>query len=463
MDVMQGVAEDLKLVRSQGVRSSDSKLPARTDTLAAYVGPSGFTVNVFDLNGFLAEHGVNKCHHLNTVVAPKQGVCQAYHEFLKADIGSEIIRKQMGKSKCLLTPELMKAILNAPCAHKGCNSKGENWMCLCCLKVYCGRYANKHMLQHHKDSGHCITISLNDFSIWCYACDDYLEQDFFPTLQKFFTALHEAKFGKPPPQKWVDMEKSKGLKRAMSWQMGPASKYSVLSMKDDADSKKITTERRMVFPGTFAEPCPHLKNIASKPPAIPIPTDALCQHPDCGCAGKGDNWICLEEGCMKVFCGRNKCKHMLKHSEETAHEVALSLNDLSTWCYRCQAFLDHSGNSQLLSIFEYFHRLKFGDAPPKPSLTCIPALSRSTSANSLAGGSLDASDFDSSMFSWDGGDTNRSLWTDFPSAELMDSPVASPRKRFPKEEDSSDCGCGGDSDSSDDEQPKQPANKKQKV
>ena len=317
-------------------------------------------------------------------------------------------------------------MLNAKCSSPGCNAQGENWLCLTCLKVFCGRYENKHMLDHYADSGHCVVMSLKDLNVWC-GCDAYLEHDFFPALQPFFTAMHRAKFGKQPPQLWVDSEKSQGLKRALSWNMGPAAQYSVLSKPTSAvlDEKK---ERQMLIPGVFEEPCPHLRSIVQRPPEKPIPFNARCMHKACRCSGKGDNWVCLT--CLKVFCGRNDCKHMLQHSEDTEHEVAISLKDLSIWCYSCQNFLDHTGNPHLSHIFEYFHRLKFGESSLKPSV--IPALSRQHSLADPSMESISSSDFDSSLFSWESvpGSPRKSIWEDFPAADAMESPMMSPVKPF---------------------------------
>ena len=56
------------------------------------------------------------------------------------------------------------------CAH-GCVSK-EQWVCLQCAGVYCGRYVHKHALAHHQATPtHMTSASLADLSIHCYKCD----------------------------------------------------------------------------------------------------------------------------------------------------------------------------------------------------------------------------------------------------------------------------------------------------
>uniref|UniRef100_A0A8C5RWE8 Protein deacetylase HDAC6 n=1 Tax=Laticauda laticaudata TaxID=8630 RepID=A0A8C5RWE8_LATLA len=59
-----------------------------------------------------------------------------------------------------------------PCAE--CGSEMENWVCLVCYKVCCGRYINQHMLDHNKESGHPLVLSFADLSAWCYDCEDYV-------------------------------------------------------------------------------------------------------------------------------------------------------------------------------------------------------------------------------------------------------------------------------------------------
>ncbi len=83
--------------------------------------------------------------------------------------------------------------------------KGENWICLSCKAVRFSRYVNGHCKDHWintkneemenvgcldsklsycdegnneneglKASGHCVALSLQDLSVWCYECNAYL-------------------------------------------------------------------------------------------------------------------------------------------------------------------------------------------------------------------------------------------------------------------------------------------------
>ena len=64
------------------------------------------------------------------------------------------------------------------------------------LQVYCGRYVNQHMLEHHEGSGHCVVLSLADISVWCFNCDSYLDNK---VLNPAKDSAHLSKFGAKRP------------------------------------------------------------------------------------------------------------------------------------------------------------------------------------------------------------------------------------------------------------------------
>jgi histone deacetylase 6 len=66
--------------------------------------------------------------------------------------------------------------------------------------------------------------------------------------------------------------------------------------------------------------CPHLNQIGEIPESI----DA---HKSCNeCEDTKENWLCLT--CYGTFCSRYVKKHMIKHSIETKHPIALSFSDM---------------------------------------------------------------------------------------------------------------------------------------
>uniref|UniRef100_A0A3B4ZFW8 Protein deacetylase HDAC6 n=1 Tax=Stegastes partitus TaxID=144197 RepID=A0A3B4ZFW8_9TELE len=59
-----------------------------------------------------------------------------------------------------------------PC--EDCGSDAENWICLTCYQVFCGRYVNEHMVSHGVVSEHPLVLSFSDLSVWCYLCEAYV-------------------------------------------------------------------------------------------------------------------------------------------------------------------------------------------------------------------------------------------------------------------------------------------------
>ncbi|XP_077568734.1 protein deacetylase HDAC6 [Stigmatopora nigra] len=81
-----------------------------------------------------------------------------------------------------------------PC--EDCGSEAENWICLSCYKVACGRYVNEHMLMHGITTDHRVVLSFCDLSVWCYACEAYVHNQ---VLFEAKNAAHCAKFGEEIP------------------------------------------------------------------------------------------------------------------------------------------------------------------------------------------------------------------------------------------------------------------------
>jgi len=82
----------------------------------------------------------------------------------------------------------------APCAV--CGSTAENWVCLTCYTVCCSRFVEEHMLYHRLETEHNLVLSYSDLSVWCYACDSYVDNRIiFPHKN----AAHISKFGEALP------------------------------------------------------------------------------------------------------------------------------------------------------------------------------------------------------------------------------------------------------------------------
>jgi len=98
-----------------------------------------------------------------------------------------------------------------PCLH-GCAGE-ENWICLMCGESRCGRYAQRHSLKHYEQTraaaegaltvaeaavcpvacGHFLVLNQADLSLWCYACESYVQHE---ALQPLVKRLENLKFGK---------------------------------------------------------------------------------------------------------------------------------------------------------------------------------------------------------------------------------------------------------------------------
>ncbi|XP_006664055.1 histone deacetylase 6 [Oryza brachyantha] len=92
---------------------------------------------------------------------------------------------------------------DSPCSR--CHHPAENWLCLICKDVLCSRFINKHMLYHYQDTGHCLALSFSDLSVWCFACDSYLDVQSILELRPVYEVVHLLKFGQRPPFRSLDV------------------------------------------------------------------------------------------------------------------------------------------------------------------------------------------------------------------------------------------------------------------
>ncbi|CAG5094397.1 Oidioi.mRNA.OKI2018_I69.XSR.g13520.t1.cds [Oikopleura dioica] len=79
-----------------------------------------------------------------------------------------------------------------------CGHEEENWICLACGDCFCGRFINRHMVDHSMEKYHLVALSLSDLSFWCYVCDEYIIHT-NPILHPLYRDAHKGKFGDYPP------------------------------------------------------------------------------------------------------------------------------------------------------------------------------------------------------------------------------------------------------------------------
>lgn len=94
-----------------------------------------------------------------------------------------------------------KALVNTPtCCAADCDNTTENWACLTCKKVLCGRFAKGHMVKHNKETGHKVAVGIGDLSFWCYGCRSYLHHLAIRPIYDIYGVFHLAKFGEKVAQ-----------------------------------------------------------------------------------------------------------------------------------------------------------------------------------------------------------------------------------------------------------------------
>lgn len=121
--------------------------------------------------------------------------------------------------------------------------------------------------------------------------------------------------------------------------------------------------------------CPHVDELGYEAliKRTDLKFDNRCLH---GCNGS-ENWVSLHDG--KTRCGRYAFKHSKAHWEETkkqqestitvadaargrqayGHCLVIGLSDLSTWCYECQAYVQHES---LVPLIKQLEKIKFGES-----------------------------------------------------------------------------------------------------
>jgi len=152
----------------------------------------GTKIHIFDVNNFLKDiDAPADCPHLKDVNVPNElTTLKCYGHFgenCTSTTLSDTLRlgnEQICGSGCLV-----------------CCDKTESWLCLHCMRVFCGRYVQEHSAMHAKNSKHHIAMSLKGLSFWCYTCDRYLEHSFNTKLHDLYTSAHRIKFPdlKKPP------------------------------------------------------------------------------------------------------------------------------------------------------------------------------------------------------------------------------------------------------------------------
>ena len=74
-----------------------------------------------------------------------------------------------------LAAESASSASAAACCEQ-CGTAGENWICLICGHVGCGRAVRGHALAHFSETGHSYTLELSTQRVWDYVMDSYVHR-----------------------------------------------------------------------------------------------------------------------------------------------------------------------------------------------------------------------------------------------------------------------------------------------
>ena len=207
-------SNDTSIKRSSSL--NDTKRKKKRHLVATSVGTR---ITIFDVNNFLADiDAPAECPHIKDVnVTPDLKKLNCFGHF-----GDN-------RTNTTLSETLKRGDADV-CGCLVCSDKSESWLCLHCMRVFCGRYVQEHSAMHAKNSKHHIAMSLKGLSFWCYACDRYLEHSFNSKLHSLYTSAHRIKFPeerKPP--------------------LDPFAKRVVGSPRKKIDKTPVKFARRMVL------------------------------------------------------------------------------------------------------------------------------------------------------------------------------------------------------------------------
>eukprot|EP00457_Paulinella_chromatophora_P002996 gb/GEZN01003001.1/.p1 GENE.gb/GEZN01003001.1/~~gb/GEZN01003001.1/.p1 ORF type:complete len:719 (-),score=97.03 gb/GEZN01003001.1/:147-2303(-) len=259
--------------------------------------------------------------------------------------------------------------LSSKCGESKCQNAAENWICLSCGVVRCGRWAKKHFVAHHAQSGHRLAVGTGDLSFWCYGCDGYLDVTKMPILNRLYSLFHRKAFGAPPPGEAQSISVLEGIIQPSEpaeekKQIARATTLDRQDKQDKSKGKEGADAGSLPGAAPHRQHCPHLREkdpaLATFTPDTLVKLDTPCQKS--GCCNANANWICLT--CRRVLCGRWAKQHMLSHFQETGHAHAFGTGDLSVWCYGCDSYLNLGSFPGLHRVYSLYHEHHFGAPPP---------------------------------------------------------------------------------------------------
>ncbi|XP_016119141.1 ubiquitin carboxyl-terminal hydrolase 16-like, partial [Sinocyclocheilus grahami] len=105
------------------------------------------------------------------------------------------------------------------------------WMCLKCGHRGCGRSENQHAIKHYetpRSEPHCLVLSLDVWSVWCYICDDEVQYCSTGKLAQLITNIRKEVLADPVkrnsnkmPNQITDEKSCFTITPALSSELGP--------------------------------------------------------------------------------------------------------------------------------------------------------------------------------------------------------------------------------------------------
>ncbi|XP_061827979.1 ubiquitin carboxyl-terminal hydrolase 16 isoform X2 [Nerophis lumbriciformis] len=107
------------------------------------------------------------------------------------------------------------------CADSARDSEDEReaavWMCMKCAHRGCGRSSEKqHAIKHYeapRSDPHCLVISLDSWSVWCYECDEEVQYSRTSQLAQLVTSIKKKSHSEPRENAQKDVAVEAGPRR----------------------------------------------------------------------------------------------------------------------------------------------------------------------------------------------------------------------------------------------------------
>ncbi|XP_060929014.1 ubiquitin carboxyl-terminal hydrolase 16 [Limanda limanda] len=117
------------------------------------------------------------------------------------------------------------------------------WMCLKCGHRGCGRHSeNQHAIKHYetpRSEPHCLVLSMDNWSVWCYICDDEVQYSRTGHLAQLVTSLQKQSSAEPikRPQKRVKEEE-------VLMEVQPQTDTVTVMESEDAENKENKEQQK---------------------------------------------------------------------------------------------------------------------------------------------------------------------------------------------------------------------------